>query len=166
MSKFKKLIAFAVACVCLMVCVLPAAEVNAASAYSFKSKGATATPGKDASSFIKANKSYYKGMKNSKTCVASSGYDVIREYKYFTLVTYSSSKDGEGKIESITITDKNVTTVEGAHCGMSVSDLKKTYKKAKKIGNTYYVTKGKTKLVFLVKNDEVTEINYLYTGKY
>ena len=166
MSKMKKMVAFLLACVCFMVCVVPTVETNAASTYGFKSKGVTAIPGKSASAFIKANKKYYVSTKNSKSCVASSGYDVTRVYEYFTLVTYSTKKNGEGKVESITITNQDVTTVEGAHCGMSVDELKDIYKKAKKLGSTYSVTKGKTKISFLIEDDEVTEINYLYTGKF
>ena len=166
MNKLKKMVAFLLACVCLTVCVVPAADVHAASGYAFKSKGVSVTPGKSAKSFIKANKKYYVSIKNSTSCVASSGYDVTRVYKYFTLVTYSDKKNGEGKVESITITDPAVTTMEGAHCGMDVDELKDTYKKAKKLGSTYYVTKGKTKIVFLMEDDAVKEITYLYTGKF
>ena len=166
MNKLKKIAAFLLACVCLTVCVVPVMNVDAASTYAFRSKGVSVAPGKSASDFIKANKDYYVSIKNSRSCVASSGYDVTREYKYFTLVTYSTKKNGEGKVESITITDSDVTTVEGAHCGMDVEKLKKIYKKAKKLGSTYYVKKGKTKIVFLVEDDEVAEINYLYTGSF
>lgn len=166
MNNLKKMVAFLLVCLCLIMSVTPAMEASAASGYSFKSKGATATPGSSASSFIKANKKYFKKMKNSASCVASSGYDVTREYKYFTLVTYADKKNGKGKVESITIKNKDVTTPEGAHCGMSVDELKEIYKNAKKLAKTYYVTKGKTKISFLIKDDKVSEINYLYTGKY
>lgn len=166
MNKWKKLLAFAMVCLCMSACVLQVKEVNAASAYSFKSKGATATPGSSASKFIKANKKYYVKTSNSKSCIASKGYDVTRKYKYFTLVTYSTKKNGTGKVESVTITNKDVTTREGAHCGMKVSDLKKKYKSAKKLGSTYYVTKGKTKIVFSISDDKVKEINYVYTGSF
>lgn len=97
MNKMRKVIVFTMVCVCLTLCAVPSMDVNAASVYSFKSKGVKATPGKSAADFIKANRRYYVGIKNSKSCVASSGYDVTREYKYFTLVTYSSKKNGKGK---------------------------------------------------------------------
>lgn len=166
MNRLKKLAAFVLACVCLTVCVVPAMDVSAASAYEFKSKGVSVAPGKSASAFIKANKKDYESIKNSATCVASSGYDVIRVYKYFTLITYSDKKNGEGKVESITIIDPSVTTVEGAHCGMDTDELKDIYKKAKKLGSTYYVTKGKTRISFVIEDDKVKEITYSYTGKF
>lgn len=166
MNKLKKFAAFILACVCLIVCVVPAVNADAASSYQFKSRGVSVTPGKSAKAFIKANQRDYVSISNSRSCIASSGYDVTRVYKYFTLVTYSTVRDGEGKVESITITDPKVTTVEGAHCGMSVDDLKKAYKKAKKLGSNYYVTKRKTKILFLVEDDKVKEIIYSYTGKF
>ena len=166
MNNLKKMVAFLLACLCLTMCVAPAMEISAASGYSFKSKGVTVKPGSDASKFIKANKAYYVSMKNGKSCVASSGFDVTRVYKYFTLVTYSKNKNGEGKVETITIKNKDVTTVEGAHCGMSVDELKKIYKSAKKLGKNYYVMKGKTKITFIVKSNKVSEITYSYTGQF
>lgn len=166
MNKIKKIVAFLMACVCLMVCVAPSMEISAASGYAFKSKGVAVAPGCDASKFIKANKSFYVSKKNGTSCVASSGFDVTRKYKYFTLVTYSKTKDGEGKVETITFTNPKVTTVEGAHCGMTVKELKEIYKNAKKLGKNYYVTKGKTKILFSIKSDKVSEINYSYTGQY
>ena len=60
MNNLKKMVAFLLACLCLTMCVAPAMEISAASGYSFKSKGATATPGRSASSFIKANKKYFE----------------------------------------------------------------------------------------------------------
>ena len=47
-----------------------------------------------------------------------------------------------------------------------MDELKEIYKNAKKLAKTYYVTKGKTKISFLIKDDKVSEINYLYTGKF
>lgn len=166
MKQIKKIVAVVLVCVCMVACVLPMTEVNGASGYAFKSKGVTVAPGQDAKAFIKANKSYYMSMKNAKSCVASSGYDVTRVYKFFTLVTYSKSRNGEGKVESIMITNPKVTNPEGAHCGMSVDELKRTYKNCKKLGSTYYIMKGKTKLSFYVEDGEVAEINYLYTGAF
>ena len=60
MNNLKKMVAFLLVCLCLIMSVTPAMEASAASGYSFKSKGATATPGSSASSFIKANKKYFK----------------------------------------------------------------------------------------------------------
>jgi hypothetical protein len=140
--------------------------VQAASGYGFKSKGVTIKPGGDAKKFIKANKKYLKKTKNSKSCVAESGYDVTRVYKYFTIVTYASKKNGYGKLESISITSKKVKTPEGLKCGDDVDAIKKCYSKAKKSGKCYSVKKGKTKIIITVKDDVVTEIEYLYTGKY
>jgi hypothetical protein len=59
-----------------------------------------------------------------------------------------------------------VKTPEGLSCGDDASNITECYSKAKKSGNCYSVTKGKTKIVISVKDDVVTEIEYLYTGKY
>lgn len=166
MKRLKKIAAFVLACICLTVCVVPTVHADAAGSYAFKSKGAFATPGKNARAFIKANKDYYVSTSNSTSCIAGSGYDVTRRYKYFTLVTYAGKRNGKGKVESVTITDPQVTTVEGAHCGMSVDQLKDIYKRAAKFGSTYSVTKGKSKITFVTSDDKVTEIRYLYTGTF
>lgn len=161
----KKFIVLVLAIVMLAPMVAPT-TVEAASGYGFKSKGVTVKPGGNASSFIDANKSYYKSIKSAKSCIANKGYDVTRRYTYFTLVTYASDKNGKGKVEQIAITSKSVSTPEGLKCGNTVSKLKKCYKNAKKLGSNYYVTKGKTKITFKIKSDKVTQITYLYTGKF
>jgi hypothetical protein len=164
----KTLVILVLAVVMAFTAAVPTGSVQAASGYGFKSKGVTIKPGGKAEKFIKANKKYLvKGKTtNSKSCVAESGYDVTRVYKYFTIVTYASKKNGYGKLESISITSKKVTTPEGLSCGDDVDAIKECYSKAKKTGKCYSVTKGKTKIVISVEDDVVTEIEYLYTGKY
>jgi hypothetical protein len=143
-----------------------ATTVQAASGYGFKSASVTVKPGQDAKKFIKANKKWLKSTKNNKSCVSSSGYDVTRKYKYFTIVTLASKKNGYGKLETISITNKSVETPEGLKCGDDESEIKECYSKAKKSGSVYSVSKGKTKIVIVVESGKVTEIEYLYTGKY
>jgi hypothetical protein len=162
----KTLVILVLAVVMACTAVMPTGSVQAASGYGFKSKGVTIKPGGSAKKFIKANKKWLKKTKNSKSCVAESGYDVTRVYKYFTIVTYASKKNGTGVLESISITNKSVKTPEGLSCGDDVDAIKKCYSKAKKTGKCYSVTKGKTKIVISVEDDVVTEIEYLYTGKY
>jgi hypothetical protein len=165
---FKTLVILVLAVVMAFGAAVQTTPVQAASGYGFKSKGVTIKPGGSAKKFIKANKKYLiKGKTtNSKSCVADSGYDVTRVYKYFTIVTYASKKNGYGKLESISITNKSVKTPEGLSCGDDASNITECYSKAKKSGSCYSVTKGKTKIIISVKNDVVTEIEYLYTGKY
>jgi hypothetical protein len=165
---FKTLVILVLAVVMAFGAAVQTTPVQAASGYGFKSKGVTIKPGGSAKKFIKANKKYLiKGKTtNSKSCVADSGYDVTRVYKYFTIVTYASKKNGYGKLESISITNKSVKTPEGLSCGDDASNITECYSKAKKSGSCYYATKGKTKIIISVKNDVVTEIEYLYTGKY
>jgi hypothetical protein len=166
MKKLKKLVILVLALAMIGGIAAPVTPVQAASGYGFKSKGVTVKPGEDAEAFVKANKKWLKKTKNSKSCVSSSGYDVTRKYKYFTLTTYSGKKNGYGIVESITITNKSVKTPEGLHCGDDVDTLKECYSKAEKLGDTYSVQKGKTRIVITVKDDVVKKIEYLYTGTY
>lgn len=166
MKNIKKIVIVVLAMVMLFGAVCPATNVYAATGYGFKSKGVTVRPGASAEKFIKANKKWLKKTTNSKSCVAKSGYDVTRKYKYFTIVTYASEKNGNGVLESISITNTSVTTPEGLSCGDSVDKITECYDDAKKIGNCYSSKKGDTKIIISVKDDKVTEIEYLYTGKY
>lgn len=167
MKTIKKLAVLVMALVMMFGCVSEATAFAATStSYSFKSKGVTITPGKNAKKFINANKDYYVSKSNSKTCIASSGYDVTRVYKYFTITTYSKKKNGTGKLESISITNTSVNTPEGLKCGMAESEITKKYSDAKKFGSSYSTTKGKTKIVITVSGGKVSEIEYLYTGSF
>jgi hypothetical protein len=166
MKNLKKLLIIVLALVMISGVAADATTVKAASGYGFKSNGVTVKPGGDAKKFIKANKKWIKSTKNSKSCVANSGYDVTRKYKYFTIITLADKKNGYGKLESISITNKSVETPEGLKCGDDESQIKECYSKAKKSGIVYTVSKGKTKLVITVKDETVTEIEYLYTGSY
>jgi hypothetical protein len=166
MKKLRRLVIIVLALVMISGVAADATTVQAASGYGFKSAGVTVKPGGDAKKFIKANKKWLKSTKNGKSCVSSSGYDITRKYKYFTIVTLASKKNGYGKLESISITNKSVKTPEGLKCGDSESKIKECYSKAKKSGIVYSVSKGKTKIIITVENEKVTEIEYLYTGKY
>lgn len=160
----KRVVTFTLALMMVLTVIAPV-SVSAAG-YGFKSKGVTVKPGSSASSFISANKCYLQKTSNSKSCIANSGYDITRKYKYFTLVTYASKKNGTGKVESIAISNKSVTTPEGLKCGDKVSKLKKCYSKASKIGSNYSVLNGKTKIIFKISNSKVSKITYLYTGTF
>jgi hypothetical protein len=166
MKKLKKLVLLVLTLAMIGGIAAPVVPAQAASGYGFKSKGVTVKPGGNAKAFIKANKKYLKKTKNAKSCVSSSGYDVTRKYKYFTLTTYAEKKNGYGIVESISITNKSVKTPEGLHCGDDVDKIKECYSKAQKLGSTYSVKKGKTRIVITVKDDVVKEIEYLYTGTY
>jgi hypothetical protein len=166
MKKLRRLVIIVLALVMISGGAADATTVQAASGYGFKSQGVTIKPGGDSKKFIKANKKYLKKTTNKKTCIASSGYDIVRKYKYFTIITYADKKNGYGKLESISITNKKVETPEGLKCGDDESQIKECYSKAKKSGSVYNVSKGKTKLIISVKDEKVTEIEYFYTGTY
>ncbi len=156
-----------IAILALMICcMMPAAYVNGASGYGFRSQGVTVKPGGKAAKFIDANRKYLSKTTNAKSCIAKSGYDVTRVYTYFTIVTYASKKNGKGKLESITITNPQVVTPEGLSCGMDESEVKKCYDKAKSNEGVYIASKGKTKLYIETANGKVKSIEYLYSGKY
>lgn len=165
----KKLKSFGVALIVmiLMVCVVIPTTASAANGYGFRSQSVTIKPGDSASKFIKANKKYLVGKpKNAKTCIASSGYDVTRTYKYFKITTYASKKNGEGKLESLTITSSKVTTPQKIKIGTKESDIKKKIKNVRKLGKVYISDLGKTRISIKVKNSKVSSIEYLYTGNF
>jgi hypothetical protein len=166
MKKLRRLVIIVLALVMISGVAADATTVSAASGYGFKSAGVTIKPGGDSKKFIKANKKWLKKTKNGKSCVSSSGYDITRKYKYFTIVTYADKKNGYGKLESLSITNKSVKTPEGLKCGDDESKIKECYSKAKKSGSVYNVSKGKTKLIISVEDEKVTEIEYFYTGTY
>jgi hypothetical protein len=166
MKKLRRLVVIVLALVMISGVAADATTVQAASGYGFKSQGVTIKPGGNAEKFIKANKKYLKKTTNKKTCIASSGYDIVRKYKYFTIITYASKKNGYGKLESLSITNKSVKTPEGLKCGDDESKIKECYSKAKKSGSVYNVSKGKTKIIITVEDEKVTEIEYFYTGTY
>jgi hypothetical protein len=169
MKNLKKLLIIVLALVMISGVAADANTVQAASGYSFKSNGATIKPGGDAKKFIQANKKWLKKTTNKKTCVASEGYDIVRKYKYFTIITYADKKNGYGKLESLTITNKSVKTPEGLKCGDDESKIKECYSKAKTTtsgGSVYRTTKGKTQILITVKDEKVKEIEYFYTGTY
>ena len=92
---------------------------------------------------------------------AFEGLDKIYKYDHFEVTTYpNGTKD---YIYSIYFLDVNVKTLEG----LSISDsyqkmIEKYGEKYVKKDDEYIYTLGKTTLHFIVKNDIIESIEYLY----
>ncbi len=92
---------------------------------------------------------------------ASQGTDKTYTYPHFEVKTYN---DGENdRILSIYLIDDEVKTKEGIKITDSFSDMTNVYGTDYETKDTLYIyTLGKTKLEFMVENDIITSIEYVY----
>ena len=92
----------------------------------------------------------------SESC-AFKGLDKQYTYASFILKTYPI--DGKDYVSSIEIKDDLVSTPEGISIGSSAADVTKAYGEPVTAGN-YSYTKGDSTLIFVIKDDAVTSIQY------
>jgi hypothetical protein len=92
---------------------------------------------------------------------AFDGIDKIFSYSGFDLHTYPKGEND--LIHTINLRDDSVSTAEGVMLGSSLSDMLKTYGDGyeQELG-MYTYKKGKTSLQFLIVDDFVDAIMYLY----
>ncbi len=92
---------------------------------------------------------------------AFEGLDKTFNYGSYEVTTFSDND--KDKIYSIYFLDENVKTKEGIKITDSFDKMKKTYgDDYEKIDNMYTYTKQKTQLNFIINNNEITSIEYLY----
>ena len=142
-------------------CVVVGTDALAASkGYSFKFNKESISIHSAAKNFIKK-----AGTANDKSKVKScayNGYDRTYVYDDFTLKTYSKTKSGAEYVSSITLTSKDVKTLEGIKIGSSKKDMIKKYGKNTGEFGIYTYTKGKNKLIFeLDEKDKIIYIEYI-----
>lgn len=92
---------------------------------------------------------------------AFEGLDKTYKYDHYEITTFP---DGDkDKIFSIYFLDENVSTKEGVKISDSYDDMVQAYGTSyTQEGNVYTYIKGKTKLEFIVENDVITSIEYVY----
>lgn len=92
---------------------------------------------------------------------AFEGLDKTYKYDHYEITTFpNGNKD---KIFSIYFLDENVSTKEGVKISDSYNHMIEVYgTNYKQEGNVYTYIKGKTKLEFIVENDVITSIEYVY----
>lgn len=90
---------------------------------------------------------------------AFQGIDKMYTYSHFEIDTYP---DGDkDKISMILFLDDLVSTSEGICIGMSKEDMEKAYGTDYEVSNGFYrYTKDNMKLSFIIKNGEITSIEY------
>lgn len=90
---------------------------------------------------------------------AFMGVDKIYTYSHFEIDTYPDG--GTDKISMILFLDDLVTTPEGICIGMTIDDIKRVYGNGyEEVNGAYVYKKNNTKLTFLVKNGEISSIEY------
>ncbi|TFG82078.1 MAG: hypothetical protein E4G74_03235 [Erysipelotrichales bacterium] len=97
---------------------------------------------------------------SSPSC-AFEGEDTVYDFGSYQITTYLS--DGIEKFTGFYLIDGTVSTKEGIHIGSSYDEMVSIY------GNDYVETygaytysRGLTDLSFVIINDEITSISYLY----
>lgn len=91
---------------------------------------------------------------------ALPGKEKIYSYTGFDILTYE--KEGTDHVLSIIILDDSVSTKEGIYLYSDLDSLTGKYgEDYSKELNTYKYESGKSQLVFLVEDDEITSIEYL-----
>lgn len=90
---------------------------------------------------------------------AFMGVDKIYTYSHFEIDTYPDG--GTDKISMILFLDDLVATPEGICIGMTIDDVKRVYGNGyEEINGACVYKKNNTKLTFLVKNGEISSIEY------
>lgn len=93
---------------------------------------------------------------------ALPGMEKIYTYSGFEILTYE--KEGVDYVLSVVILDDSVSTKEGIYLYSDLDSLIEKYgDDYTKELNTYKYESGKSQLVFLVEDDEITSIEYLAT---
>lgn len=92
----------------------------------------------------------------SESC-AFKGLD--KEYTYGSFILKTYPMDDKDYVSSIEIKDDLISTPEGISIGSSAADVAKAYGEPATAGN-YSYTKGDSTLMFVVKDDAVTSIQY------
>lgn len=127
--------------------------------YYFKLANHEIAMGQEAKAFI-ATLGDPKDRYSSPSC-AFKGEDTVYDYGNYQITTFVS--EGVEKFTGFYLIDKTVSTTEGIHIGSSFDDMVKAYgKKYVERYGAYTYSLGLTDLSFVVANDTVTSISYLY----
>lgn len=91
---------------------------------------------------------------------AYGGEDIRYTYDHFVLLTYES--DGAEYFSQISLSDDTYATPEGIRIGDSADKVKSAYgTPANETATSVSYVKGNTKLLFLLRDGSVTNIQYL-----
>ena len=92
---------------------------------------------------------------------AFDGLDKTYTYEHYEIATYP--KEDKDYISSIYFLDPEITTTEGLAIDDSKDKMIEVYgKDYKEEDGRYIYTKGKTQLIFIIQNDKITSIEYIY----
>ncbi len=111
------------------------------------------------SSQLGGNKDFFE----AESC-AAQGIDRTYSYNGFNVTTFIGKEKGSPEIvSSILLTDDTIATEEGVFIGDTRDIVRETYGEPKKVQeNTDIYIKGKSKIIFVYKDDGVISIEYAY----
>jgi hypothetical protein len=130
--------------------------------YYFKLSDHEISMGQDAKAFI-ASLGAPKDRYSSPSC-AFEGDDTVYDYGSYQITTFVT--EGVEKFTGVYLIDKTVSTSEGIHIGSSLDEMVAAYgdKYVESYGS-YTYSRNMTDLSFVVVDDVVTSISYLYDTK-
>ena len=125
--------------------------------YSLKYNGMTMTPGELFSTDIFGD---YLDYTELTTC-AFEDMDRVYTYEHYEISTYTLNK--EERILSVLFIDQEIATPEGVRQGDSIDSMLNAYgNDYQQFDNLYEYSRGKTLLDFIVENDVIVSIEYVY----
>ncbi len=130
--------------------------------YYFKAAKETITMGQAAEKFLTAAGTPMD--KYSSPSCAFKGEDSVYDYGSYQVTTFLA--DGIEKFTGFYLKDNTVTTLEGIHIGSSFAEVEAAYgKDYKESYGAYTYRLGLTDLSFVIIDNVVTSISYLYAVK-
>lgn len=130
--------------------------------YYFKLGNQEIAMGQDAKTIV-ASLGTPKDTYSSPSC-AFEGEDTVYDYGSYQITTFVS--EGVEKFTGVYLMDETQSTKEGIHIGSSLDDVIKAYgsKYVESFGS-YTYSLEKTDLAFVIVDDRVISVSYLYDTK-
>lgn len=142
----------------LLACTAGDPSTDNAKSYSFIYNEVEFAPGDDFS-LISDKLGEPSGYYEAASC-AFDGKDKI--YTYGSVQISVSPLDGKDIIFLVTLLDDSLATPEGIYVGSEKSAVIAKYGEGKDNGSSLVYGTGKVNLVFLVRDDRVTSVQYRY----
>ncbi|MBQ9080224.1 MAG: hypothetical protein IJY27_04045 [Clostridia bacterium] len=158
MKKFIVVLALVLAMLTLLSCATDEPASGDDATWSFVYNGATITPGEEFAA-VSEKLGEPSGYYEAASC-AFDGKDKI--YTYGSLQISVSPLDGADIIYMVTLLDDSLATPEGICVGAQKSAVINAYGKGEDKGSSVTYRKGKVDLVFLIRDDCVTSVQYRY----
>ncbi len=161
MNKTLRILAVLLTALTLILCFASCGGGNESSAdgYTFKSPNGVTIAIDARHDDIIPKLGAYNSVNITDACGGFSGKDRIYYYNGFRVYTTPSAKGDV--VNMIELTDDSVSTPEGLTIGSTKDAVIKTMGNGTAVGSNLSYEKGNTKLVFIFRDDTVTNIQYL-----